>query len=252
MKYIVTVADDFGFSEGVNRGCIDACNNGVLKELSLMVYSFGTEQAIKLATQNNINGLGIHLTINPELSSGVYFRTADYTNLLATKNQKYLSNLVKDEIKKFEDLVGKVPTHINGHQNCFAHDKIIDTIIEYALENDIFVRRFINLGSKNSGAGNDINSKVEKSKVKITDNILEQIEGSYESAYNGFTSYLDTVEDGTITELFFHPAYVDETMRQYTSLLEERERDVKLLTDERFITDVENKGFRFVNFGDLS
>lgn len=249
MKKLIVVADDYGFTNGVNKGCIEASQKGILTEISLMIDSPATKEGINQILVNKIEGLGIHITLNDIVGTGKYLRTADYKILLEETSNKKLSNRVKDELKNFEDMVGRIPTHINGHQNCCLHPKIIDTVIEYALENDIYIRRTKHSRDRNTGVESTVSNKImDDSGVKCTDYIFEHILGTYDEAYQGFLSDLRGVEDGTITEIFFHPAYVDDELRKYSSLLEDRERDLKLLTDKSFKEEIEKLGFIITNF----
>jgi predicted glycoside hydrolase/deacetylase ChbG (UPF0249 family) len=102
MKQVVIVSDDFGFTEGINRGCIDALQNGILTEMSFMVDSPGSSHGVKLIKENNIKqNVGIHLTLNDMNVSKKYLRAPEYDQLLASSPAQSLQNRVKDEFKKF-------------------------------------------------------------------------------------------------------------------------------------------------------
>lgn len=241
---------DFGLTEGINQGCIDSYQNGILTEMSLMMDSPATNAAAKLASENIIKGVGIHITLNDIVGTGRYLRTDDYKNLLENSSEKELSNRVNDELKKFEDLLGRIPTHINGHKNCYLHPKIIDTVSEYASKNNIYVRRYKPFSDGNS-AGQDVNAAFVKNKIKITDYIFEHIVGTYDEALDGFVNDLKTLEDNTTTEIFFHPGIVDDQLRSYSSLLDDRERDLKLLKDSKFKNELINLGFNICGFSEI-
>lgn len=251
MKRLITVADDFGFSSGVNRGCIEAFEKGILKEMSFMVDSPGSIEAVSLM-KNYRKHVGIHITLNDLVGTGVYLRTSDYDKLLRESPKEKLEQRVEEEFKKFEDLFGRVPSHINSHHSVHSHPKLIDVVSGYAIKNNIFVRR-----KRNFTDGNNVESEIDVNKlylekgVKMTDNVFEQIKGTYDSSYNGFIDNLQNISEGTTTELFFHPAYVDETILKYTSLTYDRERDTKLLLDESFKKSIEDLGFTISDFGSI-
>ena len=249
MKKLIIVADDYGFTKGINKSCFEANQQGILTEMSLMLDSPATQEGVDLILKNNIEGLGIHITLNDIIGTGKYLRTSDYSALLEETSSKKLSARVKDELKRFEDMVGRIPTHINGHQNCCLHSKTIDVVIEYALENDIYIRRARAFTGGNKGAGSTLANKImEDGRVKFTDYIFEHIKGTYEEAYQGFLDDLKGIADDTVTEIFFHPAYVDNELRKYSALLEDRERDLRLLTDKSFRDGIEKLGFTITNF----
>ncbi len=250
MKKLVVVADDFGFTEGINRGSIEASQQGILTEMSLMMDSPGTQHGVDQILKNDIPGLGIHITLNDIVSTGKYLRRPGYVELLEQSQPEELAARVLYELHKFEDTVGRVPTHINGHRNCHLHPKIVDTICEYALEHDIYVRRMSEF-SDGESVGVDVTEQLNEQGVKLTDYIFEHIPGTYEEAYEGILADLSKVGEDSVTEVFFHPAYVDDMLRGYSSLLDERDRDRMLLTDKSFGEKIEALGFRIGNFNDV-
>lgn len=233
MKKLILVADDFGLTQGVNDGIIDAYENGILTEMSIMMDSPGTLNAIAKAKSDSIRNIGLHITLNDIVGTGIYMRTNDYIQLLETADAKTLSSRVNDEIKKFEDALGMTPTHINGHHNCHLHPKVIETVAEYSVRNSIYVRKKRDF-TDGHDAGLNMNEFLAYSGVKVTDYIFEHIKGSYQESFDGFIKDLENLKEESVTELFFHPGFVDDELRSYSSLLEGRERDVKLLKDVEF------------------
>lgn len=61
---LVVIADDFGLCQSVNEGIVDATINGIVCEPSLMLGSPGTDHALTLARQHNIENIGIHMVLN--------------------------------------------------------------------------------------------------------------------------------------------------------------------------------------------
>ena len=93
-----------------------------------------------------------------------------------------------------------------------------------------------------------MNDFLAKSGVKMTDYIIEHIKGSYKEVFDGFIKDLETVKEDSTTELFFHPGFVDDELRGYSSLLEDRERDVILLKDVGFKNKLVEMGFELCGF----
>lgn len=63
MKNVIINADDFGLSEGINKGIVKAFRDGLLTSTSLMVNMPGFEDAISLIRENPDLSLGIHINI---------------------------------------------------------------------------------------------------------------------------------------------------------------------------------------------
>jgi predicted glycoside hydrolase/deacetylase ChbG (UPF0249 family) len=80
LKLIVN-ADDFGISEAVNRGIVDAHDRGIVTSTSLMATGPAFEHAVELARSRPGLAVGVHLTLTEQrpLTSELGFVTANGT-----------------------------------------------------------------------------------------------------------------------------------------------------------------------------
>ena len=62
-RYLIVNADDFGLSEGVNRGIIRAHEQGILTSASLMVRWPAAAEAARYAAQHPRLSVGLHLDL---------------------------------------------------------------------------------------------------------------------------------------------------------------------------------------------
>ena len=62
-RHLIVNADDFGLSAGVNRGIVEAYDNGIVTSASLMVHKPAAAQAAALARSRPSLGLGLHIDI---------------------------------------------------------------------------------------------------------------------------------------------------------------------------------------------
>src|SRR5437867_1515295 len=62
-KYLVINADDFGLSDGVNKGIIESHEHGIVTSASLMVYGAAVSGAIADSRVNPRLGLGLHIDL---------------------------------------------------------------------------------------------------------------------------------------------------------------------------------------------
>ena len=60
---LIVGADDFGWTQGINRGIIDAHKNGIVTATSLMVNAPYAEEAAKAATKFPGLEVGVHLNM---------------------------------------------------------------------------------------------------------------------------------------------------------------------------------------------
>ena len=63
MRTLIVNADDFGWSESVNRGIIDAARNGIVTSTSIIANAPGFDDAVARAKGMLELGVGIHLNI---------------------------------------------------------------------------------------------------------------------------------------------------------------------------------------------
>src|SRR5262249_5520976 len=62
-RYLIVNADDFGLSEGINRGIITAYENGIVTSASLMVRWDATSQAAGYARDHCALSVGLHVDL---------------------------------------------------------------------------------------------------------------------------------------------------------------------------------------------
>ncbi|HEX4283621.1 MAG TPA: ChbG/HpnK family deacetylase [Terracidiphilus sp.] len=63
MPRLIVNADDFGLTRGVNRAIVELHQAGVLTSATLMAKASATEQAIVLAAENPLLGVGCHVVL---------------------------------------------------------------------------------------------------------------------------------------------------------------------------------------------
>lgn len=254
MKKLVVVADDYGFTSGVNKAMIESYTEGMVTELSMMMFSPGTDEAVDLAKQHSIGSVGIHLTMNRLDRGEKYLRTQDYQRILDTSSKEALVGIVLEEVSAFERLVGHKPSHIIGHQNIHLHPKLFDFVVGYALKNDISVRKGREIGGGTGVDFGDIehtNQKLISTGVKVANNLLVYIVGEVEQVKRNILGRLAEITDGEVAELVLHPANIDDALRKYTSMTDARERDLQIATDIDFRKQIEGMGFEIGGYSIL-
>ena len=64
MKRLIINADDLGWTEGVNRGIVEAHRNGIVTSTTLLANGIAFDSAVRLARQENHLGVGVHLNLS--------------------------------------------------------------------------------------------------------------------------------------------------------------------------------------------
>jgi predicted glycoside hydrolase/deacetylase ChbG (UPF0249 family) len=114
-RYLVVNADDFGLSAGVNAGIAEAHRRGIVTSASLMVWQPAAADAAALAQDMAELSLGLHVDLGEWRARGtgweaVYERAPlDDAGLVAAE--------VDAQLARFEELVGRPPTHLDSHQH---------------------------------------------------------------------------------------------------------------------------------------
>ena len=62
-RYLIVNGDDFGQSPGINRGVIEAHENGIVTSASLMVRRPAARQAVTYVEDHREMSLGLHLDL---------------------------------------------------------------------------------------------------------------------------------------------------------------------------------------------
>src|SRR3990167_3530756 len=135
MKYLIVNGDDFGYSFVANKGIIKAHREGIVTSTSVLVDSIAAYEARDLIKKY------------PNLSVGLHFTVIDKETRLAWLKGTYKSlikNQIKKEferqLKKFVEIVGKKPDHIDGHYHLHTHPRIKPLIHDYSKKHHIPVR----------------------------------------------------------------------------------------------------------------
>ena len=81
VRYVIVNADDFGSSEGINRGIIEAHETGIVTSASLMVNAPATEAAVELARDHQALSLGLHVNFTGEGEEIVDLRDLQAVNV---------------------------------------------------------------------------------------------------------------------------------------------------------------------------
>lgn len=61
---------------------------------------------------------------------------------------------------------------------------------------------------------------------------------------------LSNVPEG-VSEVYCHPAYVDETLKKYATYVHERENEREVLTNPKLKQAIQQKGIKLISFHDL-
>jgi chitin disaccharide deacetylase len=121
-KYLIVNADDFGQSPGINRGIIEAHEQGIVTSASLMTRWLAAGEAALYAKQHPKLSVGLHL----DLGEWVY-RDESWEPLyrvVPPEDKTAVEREIFRQVEVFRFLVGRDPSHINSHQGIHMREPV--------------------------------------------------------------------------------------------------------------------------------
>ena len=244
MKLVIN-ADDFGLSNSVNEGIVYCYKNGLVSSTSMMTNTPYTEAAVKLAKENKITNIGVHLNLTyghsvlpqDEVPSLVDERGIFHYVCMLGYHTQYVDakKELRAQIEKFLSF-GLKPTHLDHHHYFNEIPNILKAYLELAKEYDLPVRSMDEYAR----------GEAKKMGVKTTDEF-------------SFAFHHDGVKIGTFEvlkslfwdkdmslEIMATPGYIDDYTRTQTNYLI-REEEIKVLTEAKekgYFNGIDLVGFK--------
>lgn len=146
-RRLIVNADDFGRSRSINEAVVRAHEEGILTTASLMVAGEAWEEAVALAQNHPLLGVGLHLTLvcgrsvlPPSRIPGLVDTHGAFPTRPAWAGFRYwydrrLRDALREELSaQFERFheTGLVLDHVNGHLHLHLHPVVFDLLCENA------------------------------------------------------------------------------------------------------------------------
>lgn len=198
MRYLVVTGDDLGLSPGVNRGIVEAHERGILTSASLIVDLWWSESAAAMARETPGLSIGLHVNVPRGDANG----------------ERAIEDQLADQLRRFLDLMGTPPAHIDSHHNDHEHPELLPRFAAFAADCGVALRGHSPIRSVTSfyGRWDDVSHP-------------EQI------SVEGLAKILETRMGAGVSELSCHPGHVDPELR--SSYTAEREIELATLCDPR-------------------
>jgi chitin disaccharide deacetylase len=114
-RWLIVNADDFGQSQGINRGVVTAHEHGIVTSASLMVRWPAAVEAAAYARDHPRLSLGLHIDFGEWA-----FRDEHWVPLYmvaSDSDANAAAQEVAHQLHTFQHLVGAAPTHLDSHQH---------------------------------------------------------------------------------------------------------------------------------------
>ena len=215
MKYLITNADDFGFTHDVNEGIVHAHRHGILTATTLMATGPAFDHAVGLARENPALDVGVHLVL---VGSEGY--PATVARLVASLGRIRIYDELARQIGKVVD-AGIRPTHLDTHKHTHLLPPVLEAVARLSKEFKIpWVRRPL---------ARLFEGMLARHGCRTTDHFAGfALTGRYDAAR--LATLIRRLPDG-LTEFMCHPGfYTAELERASTRLKESRRQELDALT----------------------
>lgn len=226
-RCLIVNADDFGLSEGTNRGIMEAHERGIVTSATLMVRQAAVSSAVAYAKSHPEFTIGLHLDLGEwEWREDAWFQT---DHVVATDDPVRVAGEIERQLETFHALVGRAPTHLDSHQHVHQHEPVRTAAIAAAMRLGIPLRGFCDRIKFCGGFyGHGAKASAFPDGISVA-NLLRLI---------------DALPPG-ITELSCHPGLDESLASCYRA---ERIVEVRTLCDSRIRTAVESGGITLTGF----
>lgn len=291
MKQLIVNADDFGLTEQVNRGILDAHREGIVTSTTLMANGGAFWAAVDMSHRAPELGIGVHLNLSEGIPVSPAFRIP---SLVDARGRLYLtpSRLWSGIVTRLVNLLeiqrelhaqiekvlgaGISPTHLDGHKHVHVLPGISAVVIRLAqgagiksvrcpLEEAPGLLRLLESRRRSQAAifkqyvvGRAVSRFARRFKERLAQAGLISPAHFYGLSQTGFLD-VENVEEilfrlpGGASELMCHPGYVDANLvRTGTRLLTQREVEVRALTALQVSQLAAAQRIRLVSYQELS
>ncbi|NQT22489.1 MAG: ChbG/HpnK family deacetylase [Candidatus Omnitrophica bacterium] len=262
MKKLIINADDFGISESINKGIIDAYKKGTVSDISLMAEGDAYDHAVEVAKENGIRNIGVHIVLSSGESISDRYYKFPWKSVLGMVKSSDLRNRIKNQILTISNS-GFNLTHLDSHQHAHMWPSIMKVFVQLAKEFNIkFVR---NPGTEKIYDIFDLKDSLRtlclRGASAFSKNILVGAGIKCNDYFCGhfyagkldktrLLMMLSDMRDG-VTELSCHPGYLtDEVSRKYW-WHSNCENELKALLDPEIQQAVKANNIELVSYADL-
>jgi predicted glycoside hydrolase/deacetylase ChbG (UPF0249 family) len=262
VRRLVVNADDFGFTQDVNAGIVEAHRNGILTATTLMATGRAFDDAVRLAKENPSLDIGVHLVL---VGEDPFPATAAQLTREVAFGRIQVYEALSEQVRRIIN-AGLHPTHLDTHKHTHLLPPVLAAVARISEEFKIpWVRRPFDFPLQSGGipwkkravsrAFGVVRSTfarvLERHGCRSTDHFAGfQITGSYNA--QDLVAMIRELPDGS-TEFMCHPGFCTEELRAArTRLKESRAAELAALVDPQVRAAVTESGVELLSYRELS
>ena len=229
-RAVIVNADDFGQSDGINRGIVEAHERGVVTSASLMVRWPAARAAAAYARGQPRLSVGLHV----DLGESIY-RAGEWIALyerVDRQDARAVEAEIRAQLALCRELLRRDPTHLDSHQHVHTEEPARSILEGIARELDVPLRhRSARLRHDGRFYG----------QTRTGDPLTAGITPAH------LVEMLGSLPDG-VTEVACHPGFADDLVTMYHA---EREVELETLCDPAVRRALCDEGIALIGFADL-
>jgi chitin disaccharide deacetylase len=288
VKSLIVNADDLGWTDGVNRGILEAFHHGILTSTSLLANGAAFAGGVQAARSAPGLGVGVHLNLSdgPPVADrrtvasllnddGEFARRPEGLLLRRARQGLSLAEVESEwdaQIQKIRD-AGIAPTHLDGHKHVHMLPGLFEIALRLAKRHAIgairvsleasSLRSALSSGCKRHAGvvmkqglqarglkllARDARAQAAQAGISTPDYFCG-IAQTGELTIEGMRQFVKSLPEGT-TELMCHPGYADAALQKTrTRLQDSRQKELQILTDTGLRNLVASLGIRLIDYG---
>jgi predicted glycoside hydrolase/deacetylase ChbG (UPF0249 family) len=273
VRRLIINADDFGLSNGVTAGILEAHAAGSVTSTSMMVRCAGWEDGVRHARGTASLGVGLHfnllvgapLTRSPSLTDARTGRFPSFARLIARVLRRAVDRgeIVAECESQLAELrsAGVAVTHIDSHRHVHAMPVIRGAIAAVAARHGLPLRRPV---ESLRGMPVGLAPRVHRTLIagswrlcgrgapltRAPDHFVGVSMQGREDFRRRFAAVLDMLPGGS-TEMMIHPGRVDQALTSSDAYTWQRERELEGLLSPALGERLRRGDITLIGFGAL-
>jgi hypothetical protein len=271
---LIVNADDYGRTPGVSQGIRKAHLEGIVTSTTALMNMPGVEEALEQALRECPRlGLGVHLVVTsgrpvlsaaqvPSLTAGGEFFHKDQIARLEQIDLDELRDEWHGQVERFVQATGRSPDHLDSHHHfSFFSEGIFRITLELASKYHSAVRSTLPIRrpGETGGLPRPIYEQADQYVPVLLKEYGIRHPDHFEATFydeTGTVEHLSDILNGLLegsSELMCHPGYVDEALlgERGSGYNKPRENELAVLTDQRVLELVKQRGIKRISFADL-